>query len=258
MSSTDRNEPSQSTLARHLPPADSAREHRQVEGLRAAVELLRIEGWESVTQTKVAAQSGLSREVVDEIWPDRNALVRDAIRAVSLDAAIDLLTTEGWDAVTQARVAERSKLGRATIYRYWPQREKLVHDAVVAHMTIPARADPVGDLAKDLLTELDLLTSELVDRSLRTVIAALIDRAEWQPDLREWKQDVNQLGIGNLRVLLVAGLERGELRPGSDVDALVSMLIGPVLFRNMISGEPIGHDFNKWLIRTMLDAHGAN
>src|ERR1700751_3109077 len=50
----------------------------------------------------------------------------DLLRPRALTAAVQLLTAEGWDAVTQPRVATQSGLGRATVYRYWPDRRQLV------------------------------------------------------------------------------------------------------------------------------------
>jgi hypothetical protein len=56
----------------------------------------------------------------------------DLVRSHALTSAVLLLTEEGWDSVTQARVATKSGLGRATVYRYWPDRRQMVRDAVLS------------------------------------------------------------------------------------------------------------------------------
>jgi AcrR family transcriptional regulator len=223
--------------------------------LRAAVEILTGEGWEAVTPTNVAIRAGMERSEIDELWSDRNALVRDAVRAVAIGAATELLTADGWDAVSQAKVAERSGLGRATIYRYWPKREDLLHDAVVAHMAIRTHITPTGDLESDLLDELDHLASEMQDRKLNTILATVIDRAEFQEDQRKLKVEVHSSGTAVLRALLETALTRSELRPDTDVDASVSLIIGPVIYRALVSEEPLDRTFTTWLVRTFLDAH---
>jgi AcrR family transcriptional regulator len=231
---------------------------RAAAGLRAAVEILTNEGWEAVTPGNVAARAHIERSEIDSIWADRNALVRDAVRSVAIKAAIELLTNDGWDAVTQAKVAERSGLGRATLYRYWPKREDLVRVAVVSHMAIRTHIEPSGEFESDLLDELHNMASEMRDRSLNTVLAAIIDRAEFQEDQRKLKLEIHNSGTAVVRTLLQDAVARGELKSGSDVDASISLLVGPVVYRALVSDEPLDREFTTWLVRTFLDANGAS
>jgi len=225
--------------------------------LRAAVEILTSEGWEAVTPVNVAARAHMERSEIDSIWADRNALVRDAVRSVAIKAATELLTNDGWDAVTQAKVAERSGLGRATLYRYWPKREDLVRDVVVGHMAIRTHIEPSGDFESDLLDELHNMATEMRERSLNTVLAAIIDRAEFQADQRKLKLEIHNSGTAVVRSLIQDAIARGELRSGTDIDASISLLVGPVVYRALVSDEPLGREFTSWLVRTFLDANGA-
>lgn len=84
-------------------------------------------------------------------------------RAQALQAARALLAEEGWEAATHLRVAERSGLGRATVYRHWPdpvalRRDALSEEALVFHTV------PTGDLRADLVAELEAIRAELVER----------------------------------------------------------------------------------------------
>ena len=245
--------------ARRTPPR-SARPENNPESERArqaAVDILTSEGWESVTPSNVADRAGLDREAVDGMWADRNALVHDAVRTVALKAAVELLTTEGWDSVTQAKVAEASGLGRATVYRYWPKREDLVHEAVVAHMAIRTHIEPTGNLKADLRHELDHLATEMCGRKLNIVLAAIVDRAEFQPGLRDLKLKVHSTGSAVVRQLLQDGVRRKELRPDTDVEAGVSMLVGPITYRALVSEEPIDIGFVAPMLEAYLQAHQA-
>jgi len=117
----------------------------------------------------------------------------DLLRSQALSAAVQLLTEQGWDAVTQARVATQSGLGRATVYRYWPDRRQLVSDAVLsANLAVRHQMPRSGDLREDLVMELRNLRSELTSGRLATVLAALIDRAEWEPELDAAKVTVSR------------------------------------------------------------------
>jgi AcrR family transcriptional regulator len=183
------------------------------------------------------------------------------IRPRALLAAIELLTNEGWEAVTQPKVAERAGLGRATIYRYWPDRTALVHDAVTAHMAVTRHTDVTGDLRADLVAELTNLFFELTERDLGPVLAALVDRAEWEPDLQHIKSEIARRGVSVVQTLLTAAVERGDLAPDTDRDAAVSVLVGPLLYRRLISGEPLDQPFVEWLVDNFLTSeanpHGS-
>jgi len=183
--------------------------------------------------------------------------MREDLREQALDAAIELLTEEGWDSVTQARVAERSGLGRATIYRYWPNRTMLVHDAVLKHMVVTHHAPPTGDLRTDLLTELNNLRYELTERDLGPVLAALVDRAEWEAELFRIKLEIDRGGRAVLQAIIEEGIERGALVADVDVSASISILSGALLYRRLISGEPVSGEFAEWLVDNFIRVYGT-
>jgi len=61
-------------------------------------------------------------------------MATDSTRAAILDAARQVLFDEGWEALSHQRVAEVAGVGRATVYRHWPQRLQLLQDACSAEM----------------------------------------------------------------------------------------------------------------------------
>lgn len=57
---------------------------------------------------------------VPRLWTDSVQTHRHAVRTVVLDAVGELVAEDGLRAVTMSRVAERSGIGRATLYKYFP------------------------------------------------------------------------------------------------------------------------------------------
>src|SRR3954451_18071153 len=51
-------------------------------------------------------------------------------RAAALTAATELLVEGGPERVTHAAVAVRAGVGRATVYRHWPDQQSLLFDAL--------------------------------------------------------------------------------------------------------------------------------
>ena len=93
--------------------------------------------------------------------PDGGGPRIDNPRAAALDAAISILTTEGWDAVTQARVAKQAGVGRATVYPHWPRPEQLMLDTM-AGVELPFFRDPVSPVRPWMRAQLRTFADEIV------------------------------------------------------------------------------------------------
>jgi hypothetical protein len=50
---------------------------------------------------------------------------------------------------------------------------------------------------------------------------------------------------------------RGELRADADPGLLADLIVAPVYYRLLVSGEPIDDEFATRLIRAVLDPEGA-
>jgi AcrR family transcriptional regulator len=180
----------------------------------------------------------------------------DRTRQVVLDAVRAILLEEGWEAVTHQRVAERCGVGRTTVYRHWPDKLQMVHDAIVEQS--PAlRPVRTGDLRADLISDLSGMVNELVQQRIAVVLAALIDRAEWDPTLQRLKASFVAEAVAELRNLLHMARARGKLRAELDVDRAVAELVGPISYRRMISGEPILPGFVEAVVDDFLRAQAT-
>jgi AcrR family transcriptional regulator len=186
---------------------------------------------------------------------DAETLPGTGPRRSALRAAMKLLREEGWDAVTQARVAAASGVGRATVYRYWSDRTQLIRDAVVASLVVTPHILPTGEFRADLIDELRYLRHYLTENDLAPVLAALVDRAEWEPDLMQVKCDLVDQGMSMVHSLVARAVADGTLRPDVDPNASVSVLAGPLLFRRLLSNEPTDDAFLAWLVDSYLESH---
>ena len=182
----------------------------------------------------------------------------DLLRPRALTAAVQLLTEEGWDAVTQARVATQSGLGRATVYRYWPDRRRLVRDAVLsANLAVRHQVPTSGDLRVDLLMELRNLRSELTSGRLATVLAALIDRAEWEPELDAVKVTVSRYAGRIIRTIVSTAVATGQIGTFTDPDDSISLLLGPLVYRRLVSVEDLSDSFLECVVDGYLSANAG-
>ncbi|WP_328518820.1 TetR/AcrR family transcriptional regulator [Kribbella sp. NBC_00359] len=63
---------------------------------------------------------------VPKLWDDSIATHREAVRGAVLDAAAALVAERGVTGVTMSEVAQRAGVGRATLYKYFPDVESVL------------------------------------------------------------------------------------------------------------------------------------
>lgn len=165
-------------------------------------------------------------------------------RTAALAAAVELLGESGPGAVTHVAVAERSGVGRATLYRHWPHQQHLLLDAL-AGLTEPLLGVGEGNVRDQLVRQLTERLGWFNQAVSASATATLIDQAERDPHMRELRQRLYGAAVEDLRAALRTGVERGELRPGADDHAslLLARLMGPLFFRRYLLGEALDEEF---------------
>ena len=68
-----------------------------------------------------------------------------------LEAALEQLSTVGWNGLTMEGVAAGAQTGKAAVYRRWPSKEDLVADALQAGLPRLEQAPDTGSVREDLL-----------------------------------------------------------------------------------------------------------
>jgi TetR/AcrR family transcriptional regulator of autoinduction and epiphytic fitness len=99
-------------------------------------------------------------------------------------AAVDLMTEQGFDATTMKQIARAANLGDATIYKYFPSKEKLVFayfehavaSAITQMQSTPGQQDFELQERMQLLID-SLLEILLADREFVAIARALLERS---------------------------------------------------------------------------------
>ena len=183
---------------------------------------------------------------VDEQDP-RVVRTRQAVR----EAVRSLVQRAGFEAVSHQQVAAEAGIGRATVYRHWPNRTDLLLDAI-AEVEAPRDWKTSGDLATDLARELERLQRTLSSSPLVPELVALIGRAEWDAELRETKAELLASGTAGLRRALEAAIERRELPADHDLDTTIARLAGPLFYRRVLAHAPLDDAFVTTIITAYI------
>lgn len=166
-----------------------------------------------------------------------NGRPRDSrIDAAVLDAASALLPQVGYAELTVAAIADRAGTSRPAVYRRWPSKAHLVHEAVFRDAdtsVIPASGDLGDDVRNIVARTAALLTSPLA----RLAVPGLIGEAASDPSLNQRLLDrFAGRGWSGLDAYLAEATERGDLKPGFDAGVLLELVIGSALAAILVRG----------------------
>ena len=171
--------------------------------------------------------------------PERRAdlAARRAHRAI-LQAANELLESDGFAAVTVEAIAERAGVSKATIYRWWPNRAAVVMDGFLSTVSFEVPFPHTGHAREDIRIHMRRLAEAFSGKMGRTV-AALIAEGQTDPELAEALRS-RWLSVrrAEAREILELGIERGELRDDIDLEVAVDVLYGAYLLPDACRPRP--------------------
>ncbi|GGM99371.1 TetR/AcrR family transcriptional regulator [Streptomyces fuscichromogenes] len=177
----------------------------------------------------------------------RGAVLERAI----LDAALEQLSTVGWNGLTMEGVAAGAQTGKAAVYRRWSSKEELVADALQAGLPPLEEAPDLGSVREDLLALCRQARDAMFSRpgfALRSVIH------ECDPLQVERFHGVIFDGVVGPTIQLIGdvvtrGIERGEVRADAANGYVLDAIPAMMMYRNKISGS----EWNDQEIEEMID-----
>lgn len=178
---------------------------------------------------------------------------RDASRDAALrTAAMEVLAEVGYRALTMDAVAARARAGKATIYRRWESKLDLVIDTctqlVQRNIPEPDSGSVEGDLGEFLSAFAALLTGPVGKAA-----QALVGELPHEPELANaFRASFLLPQRDMLRRIIERGTQRGEIRPEAPLDTVVELAGAALIYRLMISDEPLDSRFVERLLDEAL------
>jgi AcrR family transcriptional regulator len=179
----------------------------------------------------------------------RKTRVRNAV----LSAASDVLRRNGYAGLTMERVAAESGVAKTTLYRTWPTKAALCMDLYLDVAGRELRDPDTGDVARDLRK----IAETVISLQKRTVAGpafiGLIAEAQVSPDTRKaFLAEFAEKRRALTRTVLRRGIERGQLRPDTDVDLVIDVIGGATTFRLLQGHAPLTKMFTGALVTLVL------
>ncbi len=156
-----------------------------------------------------------------------------------LDAAVALLTEQGFGSVTVDAVAQRAGVSKATIYRRWPTKEALLLGAAGCLSGGPPEVPDTGSVREDLRFLLVSFIEVLAEGLPGEILPELVAESTRRPEIRTLLAEFTTERRQRWNVVLERAEARGELRPGLDREVVIDCLTGPLFTRLLITGRPL-------------------
>jgi AcrR family transcriptional regulator len=149
-----------------------------------------------------------------------------------IEATLDLFAEQGFEGVCVEAVAARAGVGKATIYRRWPNKEELLLAALGALKS--PYPEPTGVSARDdLVAMLTVMCADRADPRKARRYALLLGEGEKYPRLMaRYKETVVEPRRDAIRAVIRRGIEAGELRADTDVEIALLALTGTVMAKD--------------------------
>jgi AcrR family transcriptional regulator len=179
-----------------------------------------------------------------------------AIDVAVLEAAIKILALEGVAGTSMDRVAAEAGVSKVTVYTRFASKSALIGGAL-AHLQVDHVPERTGDVRADLAALLAAMREQYDEVGGMSIIGSCLAEEPRSGELLDLVRRSTLLPRrSHFARVLQAGVERGQLRPGLDVERATSMLVG-VLYADHLAGIPAGPGWAASVVDDVLRGIGA-
>jgi len=173
-------------------------------------------------------------------------------RQAILRSTLKSLETNGFSGFKIEEVAARAAVGKATGYRWWPNKGALIADAFASSATPKLRFPDTGSVYSDLSRQMRQLVKIFRSRRGR-IVSAILAAGQGDEDLIEaFRERFLWPRRREAYATLRRGILRGELRKDLDLDLLLDSLYGPIYMRFLIRHDRLTPQFVDRLCSQVL------
>jgi AcrR family transcriptional regulator len=154
-------------------------------------------------------------------------------------AASELLPEVGLRAMTTDRIAERSGVSKATIYKWWPSKYAVAVDAFLSGMFAASPLPDTGSAHEDFRQALRGIM-RFYGTATGRVFAQLVAEAQSDPEVfAELRDHLVASRRELVRAIWARGAARGELSAEVDPEVGLDLIFGPAMYRLVAGHGPL-------------------
>ena len=173
-----------------------------------------------------------------------------------LQATLDVIAEQGVVGVSVDTIAARAMVSKATIYRHWGSRARLIH-AAISSLQQPTADPDTGSLRGDLTMLLQHLVEYFNAPNIARIFPSFVDAAVRDPELAELRQRTLRTGRASFERVVRLAIERGELADDVDVALVVDLARSPIIYRRVVAQTSVRKADVAPIVDAVLAAFGA-
>jgi TetR/AcrR family transcriptional regulator, regulator of autoinduction and epiphytic fitness len=177
-------------------------------------------------------------------------------RQVILQAVLDELGESGYGSFTIESAARRAGVGKATIYRHWPDKIALIADAFEL---LQQQRDPemiTGSPREKLERMLRHVADVLADSPFSSCLPALIEGAERDRAVQRFHHHFQTEARKPTIDLIASGIAAGDFPARTDPEIATFALLGAIFFCRLMTNTPFPEERIGDLIDTVFGPDG--
>jgi AcrR family transcriptional regulator len=178
-----------------------------------------------------------------------------ASHAAIMDAVYDLLQEKSVRDLTMEGIAKRAKVGKPTLYKWWPTKATLVL-AMLCERMAPNLERPTDLTAEESLRFRVRRLIDAFNGPFGKIVAGLIAEGQSEPAVL---QEFFGRWVSPRRAATISDLQRGkdaaELWSETEPELLNDAIFGAIYYRLLLRSGPLTRRFGEELVEQVIGGH---
>ncbi|PJB71970.1 MAG: TetR family transcriptional regulator [Alphaproteobacteria bacterium CG_4_9_14_3_um_filter_47_13] len=189
----------------------------------------------------------LPEEKIDDLQEDRVFQAgrprSEKSRKAILDATRKLLTHMPLSELSIEAIAKKAKVGKTTIYRWWPSKAAVAMDAFLEQPGVQNIVATTSSASEAVQRQLESLIRQLRGQNGR-IIAGIIAESQGNPTVLDLLYDkFLKDRVSPIYDKIDEGQKNGEFKTGLNTGIALDMLVGPLFLRVLSGDHGIDNEF---------------
>ncbi len=166
-------------------------------------------------------------------------------RKAILNATNKLLLQTSVQELSIEAIAKKAKVGKTTIYRWWPNKTAVVMDALASQPGMQTPLPTASSHAEAIVMQLDKLIRMLDSHNGQTIAQLFSEAQADEQSQKIFNDNLLEPLMDAIKYSLQEGRRNGEFREDINDAMAVDMLCGPIFFRLMAHPKDLDDAFRS-------------
>jgi AcrR family transcriptional regulator len=177
----------------------------------------------------------------------------EEVRKRILDSAAQLLEGRCIDQITVDAIADQSGAGKATVYRWWPNKAAVLIEAFRERVSQELPFPDTGDFRRDVRQQLQNFAEIIYWGRRGKIFRSFIAGAQADPEMAKAFREIwMRPRRAEARKLFERYIAEGVVRPDLDPDLAVEIVFAPLYYRLLTGWGEITAEYLDRLVDTVM------